>query len=607
MINVLDTETYEEDTKIIIYCICLILNNKIKTFYDTKNIVLEALNYIVNEAFDTITELFIHNLNFDGMLIINVLSKNFIKYELVINKTNLYSLKIYYCNKIIIFKCSYKIIPLSLNKLGDIENMPKTKFPYKFVNKSNLYYEGSLPDKIYWENDDYCIYNKTFSGNFSVKDETLKYCINDVILTQKVLINLFRIMDEESKSIRKKVLSLPSASHKIFYKKYNNFLIDENIKLEDDSYIRSSYFGGRCEVYGNIKNDEYVKYYDFSGMYGQCMMEPFHFGEYTYEKPTSFIKPGFYNITYISDIQQLPVLPMHYNDKLIFCNGTATGTFWFEEIKLFEEMGGKILSINNALLYNNYDKVFLDFVNKFTLIRKKEGYYKVFGKLMINSLYGSMALKHREDEQYITFSEEEFVNIYKNTTVINFYKIEACYIIIIKNDYKSKNYFKNSKKSNQNFVKRNISYASAIASKARIKLYRAMMDVLKDGGRLLYCDTDSIFAAYKKTDNRVKTTNFDWLEFYDDAVFISPKTYATKNQKEVIKIKGISYKNINFDELKTKFYNAENICFNDQLIFRKTNFDLKQLYINKFIFVDNYDKRKFINNKKDTEPLIIFL
>lgn len=270
-------------------------------------------------------------------------------------------------------------------------------------------------------------------------------------------------------------------------------------------------------------------------------------------------------------------------------------------------MGGKILSINNALLYNNYGKVFLDFVNKFTFIRKKGGYYKVFGKLMINSLYGSMALKHREDIQYITFSEEEFVNIYKNTTITNFYKIEACYIIIIKNDYKSKNYFKNSNKNNQNFVKRNISYASAIASKARIKLYKAMLDVLEDGGRLLYCDTDSIFAAYIKTDNRKKTKNFDWLDFYDDAVFISPKTYATKNYKEIIKIKGISYKNISFNELKTKFYNAENICFNDQLIFKKTNFNLKQLYINKFIFVDNYDKRKFINNKEDTEPLTIFL
>jgi hypothetical protein len=43
---------------------------------------------------------------------------------------------------------------------------------------------------------------------------------------------------------------------------------------------------------------------------------------------------------------------------------------------------------------------------------------------------------------------------------------------------------------------RNVSYASAIASKARIKLYKAFLEVIADGGRILYCDTDSIFSAY---------------------------------------------------------------------------------------------------------------
>jgi chemotaxis methyl-accepting protein methylase len=43
-----------------------------------------------------------------------------------------------------------------------------------------------------------------------------------------------------------------------------------------------------------------------------------------------------------------------------------------------------------------------------------------------------------------------------------------------------------------------VAYASIISSKARIKLYNSFNDVIKDGGRLLYCDTDSIFAAYKK-------------------------------------------------------------------------------------------------------------
>jgi hypothetical protein len=47
-------------------------------------------------------------------------------------------------------------------------------------------------------------------------------------------------------------------------------------------------------------------------------------------------------------------------------------------------------------------------------------------------------------------------------------------------------------------IKSNVSIAAAITAKARIKLYRAQKNVINNGGRLLYSDTDSIFAAYKR-------------------------------------------------------------------------------------------------------------
>ena len=131
-----------------------------------------------------------------------------------------------------------------------------------------------------------------------------------------------------------------------------------------------------------------------------------------------------------------------------------------------------------------------------------------------------------------------------------------------------------------------------------------MLDVIKDGARLLYCDTDSIFAAYNKNDLRNKTNNFDWIDFYSDSVFIAPKTYALKKEKEVIiKIKGINDKNISFDELKKKFYMGNNkLKFENQLNFRKSDFSLKQFYIDKEICLSSYNKRIFINNKKSTIP-----
>lgn len=604
MINVLDMETFQKGNSVIPYCICMILENKQYYFYYPEKLIINVLNSITNECKEKYIDIYVHNLNFDGVLIVDCLAQNFIKFDITAEKTNIYAIRITYCGKIISFKCSYKIIPIALKKLGDVENFPKKVFPYKFINDKTVLYKGKVPDRNYWEDDHYEKYMIENKGLiFDVKKESIEYCMNDVVLTQKILINLFFIIDQEDSSVRKNCLSSPSISHKLFYKKYNNFSIEESLKTEEAAYIRPSYFGGRCEVFGNINKGEHIKYFDFSGMYAQCMLENFHFGNSDFSNASDFASPGFYNIDYVSNFDFLPVLPSHYNEKLIFSNGMKSGTFWFEEIKLFQSLGGKILKINNAIVYKKFAPVFSNFVKNFNTIKDKGGYYKFFGKLMINSLYGGMGLKHKETIQYITFSEEEFFNLYKKTTVVNFYQINSCYITIIFNDYKAKCFFKNESKTTLEKTKRNVSYASAISSKARIKLYKALVEVTEDGGRLLYCDTDSIFAAYSKDDNRQEAKTFKWIDFYDDGVFIAPKIYGIKNSREIIKIKGVNNKEINFTSLKKKFYNDESINFNNQINFRKDDFNLKQFYISKEICLAKYDKRIFINNKKSTIPI----
>jgi DNA polymerase elongation subunit (family B) len=82
----------------------------------------------------------------------------------------------------------------------------------------------------------------------------------------------------------------------------------------------------------------------------------------------------------------------------------------------------------------------------------------------------------------------------QKTDVEKFIKINETYLVVITINQKSDKYYK--KKSNNNI--RNVSYASAIASKGRIKLYEGLKNVERDGGRILYYDTDSIFAAYPK-------------------------------------------------------------------------------------------------------------
>ena len=253
---------------------------------------------------------------------------------------------------------------------------------------------------------------KHVSEIFDLKEITIAYCINDVVLTRLVLINVIKIINEERVGLLRNCFSAASVSHKLFFRKYNIKRIPQGMLKENDVFARKAYFGGRCEVFGNLRSGEKVKYYDFSGMYGQCMLEKFHNGEGKYYIGGDYNIPGFHTIEYESCCEFLPVLPRHSSQgKLLFTNGRGVGTFWFEEIQLFVKMGGLVLATKCSYVYDKYEEVFIDFVNKFTELRKRGGYYKVFGKLTINSLYGSMALRADDTLSHVVFSEEEFLSV----------------------------------------------------------------------------------------------------------------------------------------------------------------------------------------------------
>jgi hypothetical protein len=93
-------------------------------------------------------------------------------------------------------------------------------------------------------------------------------------------------------------LSTPSLSFHTFYKKFNFKKIEKFIEKEKELYIRDSYFGGRCEVFGNPNNYK-IFHYDFPGMYGLCMKEKNVFGKSYFKYDIGEdkdLKPGFYNI-----------------------------------------------------------------------------------------------------------------------------------------------------------------------------------------------------------------------------------------------------------------------------------------------------------------------
>jgi hypothetical protein len=157
------------------------------------------------------------------------------------------------------------------------------------------------------------------------------------------------------------------------------------------------------------------------------------------------------------------------------------------------------------------------------------------------------------------------------------------------------------KKKTHKKTKANIAMAAAIASKARIRLYKAQLSVLENEGRLLYSDTDSIFAAFKKNKN-IEDKLLGEYVFFDttkkdtqilDAVFISSKTYALvlKDHSEIIKFKGINLIDLNFKTIQQEFFSNKSSLDLLSSSYLKKNLDLRHLILQKSINLQDYHKR----------------
>lgn len=597
-------ETYKNfDNRHIPYCVSFSFNKSIHSFYyeEEIDIVAKSIEAIFQFSFKKVYY-YIHNLNYDGILILNSLSKqNKLEYSFYMRDKDLYEIKISFHNKIIFFKCSFKLIPASLKKITETFNIKKKMpFPYAFVNKNNLFYIGNVPEVKYFETKDDWESLKVYSSVFDLKKYTISYCENDVIITKSFVIIFSNLISNFNVTLRN-VLSTPALVKKIFIKNFNNNKINYSSNIFLDTFLRPGYFGGNCQVYGNLMSDEKVFHFDFSGMYAQCMREKFPFGKHKIiENNFNLQKQGFYWIEFESN-NEYPVLPHHSsNKKLMFTNGKIRGCYWFEEIQLFLNNGGKINKLLSGIEYENFDYVFNDYVNYFTKIREKGGEYKTFGKLAINSLYGSFGINFDNTHTFFIKKDEEI--FLKKLNVI--WKIYLNDIIII--SVVIDNNLKKIIKVKSSSPETNIAVAASITSKARIKLYKAQQEVIKNDGRILYSDTDSVFAAYKRNVSGETHGEIIWTEGekkIKDAVFMLPKAYALlyEDDSELVKIKGFNQQ-ISFSEVKKKFFENDKIYIENYSTLEKSNFILKEQIYKKNIPLSFYSKRRFTDDKKKTIP-----
>lgn len=155
----------------------------------------------------------------------------------------------------------------------------------------------------------------------------ISYCKTDVDIVYVVLTNIIQILKNYNKNILNSSFSFASVAYKIYNKKFDKYGVCSNkLKIFEFNYFKNAYYGGRCEVFGNPNTNEIIHFFDFKGMYAQCMLQKFPTGKPVLkEKNLSVERVGFHTIKFKCD-SQIPFLPYKSN-KLFFPNGIITGTY----------------------------------------------------------------------------------------------------------------------------------------------------------------------------------------------------------------------------------------------------------------------------------------
>jgi hypothetical protein len=258
---------------------------------------------------------YVHNLGgFDAVFILKVLLLNYSNTKLLFKDSKPLAIKVTKTTKNtktnnnktmkIIFKDSYKILPLKLRNLSSAFEIATQKliFPYKFLSINKLNYEGKLPDKSFYENITESEYNKLVAEfkdiNWNLKVELLKYMKNDIVGLYEIIDKFSEVMYELENLNITSVSTLSSISLKIFLSNYYDknktpIHIPRHANYLD---IKNAYFGGRVEVFKGYVENIYI--YDVVSLYPYCMLKDLPIG--CLSKSTDTNLDNYFGFCYVS-------------------------------------------------------------------------------------------------------------------------------------------------------------------------------------------------------------------------------------------------------------------------------------------------------------------
>ena len=517
--------------------ISIVSGNDVMVFDD----IIEYVGFIINNLSKSI--IYFHNFGrFDSMFLVKVLLQDYrIKDDLEIVERNNIIYEVSLFSKSIIFRDSYLMIPMSLEKLGETFSDVERKFSdLDYTKISETYRE--TPDKIH------------------------NHCVNDALVLQDGFLNFRNIIMNEFKIDITTILTLPSLSYNIFKMSY----YDESIPISKnprnvDAFIRRSYKGGISEVFRPHLKDGFC--YDANSLYPFIMKSTkFPVGipksiEGSRIDIKNFI--GFIECE-VECFEELNFLSYRCEKRgLLTPTGCWTDVYYHTEIRKALELGYK-LKFLRGYRYDSEEYMFSNFVDEIykKRVESTNAGTNSIAKLLLNSLYGRFGMKI---DQITTkfLNIEKLLEINKTHFILNVNKIcETNYFNV---SLKLRNFSTKDEYKNSIDTETAVQIASVVTAGARIYMYK--FKNLK-GNKCYYTDTDSVFLEKPLEEKFLgkKLGDFKLEYLIEEAMFIAPKVYFTrsKNLEEKFVVKGIK---ISSPEEKTKILkNFRNIIFNSEIL-----------------------------------------
>lgn len=348
------------------------------------------------------------------------------------------------------------------------------------------------------------------------------------------------------------------------------------LKIETDLFIRSSYFGGRCEVFyrGEYNNPSW--YYDFTSLYPYVMSK--HdlpvgrpISVYDEDQMASYVRDGrleafgFFEVE-VESIGDPEALPLHghvHENRLVFprFEKPTKMVLFSEEIKYGHELGIYKYKFLRGYVFDK--EPIMAECSKELFLKKQEATREGLkakakaAKVTVNSSYGFWGLRRTNRTQVKLHRPESE----KWRKILEADRLQSIgwfpkYIVTRSTEDIETEYMQ-------------VAVAAAVTSWARMLLYRLLSGIRRRGHKLLYCDTDSVISTLRLSDypeliqelgipessselGGLKNELSDDLPDAEDdpcihsLVVVAPKFYAWKRNDcslQSTKLKGYSQRN----------------------------------------------------------------